>query len=260
VGDRRRPGGRGRLVRGGVLAKGSAAAARAAERGTARAAAGRPPAVGAHDRARRRAAGLDRGRRPARTGFARRAAGGLPPVVHAVPVARRARGPGPGVRQRRRRRGRPRGRPADRTPHARARAGRGRRARRAHGRARARRARPVHVRSRRAPRGRDRPVVRRAHPAAGRARVRAGRSHPRHLGLHGHAPCDDPRHRRVRPGGRARRPVSLARAARHLGGARALAGRPLRAARSPLGRRHSFACRQKPAGRSDEKGGVTLAP
>src|SRR5215472_2635926 len=48
----------------------------------------------------------------------------------------------------------------------------------------------------------------------GRAGLRAGRPHPRHFRLRGHAPRDDPRHRGLRPRGGARAPLPCTRAAR----------------------------------------------
>ncbi len=82
------------------------------------------------------------------------------------------------------------------------------------------------------------PALLRAHPAGGCARVRPRRPHPRHLRLYRHTPRDAPRHRRVRPGGRARAPLPLARPAGCVGRAGPVAGRPLRAPWPALGGRH----------------------
>ena len=94
--------------------------------------------------------------------------------------------------------------------------------------------RPVHRRPRRPARRHGGLAGGGADPADGRAGVRAGRPHPRYLGLRGHAPRDDPRHRGLRPGGGAGAGLPPAGPARDLGGPGALARRPRRPARAAL--------------------------
>ena len=199
-----------------------------------RAAAGRAPAVGADDRARRGPADHDRDRGPARPGRARRPADRDAGLVPAGAGARRAGGARPGLRQliprrRRPRRGAP-GRPAL-PPAGPARRDR---ARRRHRRPGLLGARPVHRRRRRPARRHGSPAGGGADSADGRAGLRAGRPHPRHLGLRCHAPRDDPRHRGLRPGGGAGAGLPRAGPARDLGGPGPVARGPRRPARTPL--------------------------
>ena len=86
----------------------------------------------------------------------------------------------------------------------------------------------------------DRAAVRGADPAAGRARVRPRRAHPRHRRLRRDAPRDAARDPRLRPGRGPGAAFPLAGPARHLDRARPVAGRPLGAARVPLARSNAL--------------------
>jgi hypothetical protein len=234
LGDRRRAGGGGRVVRPRLLATGQQAPwARAG--GAGEPAARRPPAVGPHDRPGAGPAGRDRDRGPARGRPARRLPGRLPPVVHAGAVPRRPRRARPGVRQRQPWRGPAAGRPPHGAPRPGTRPGRGDGARRRHRGPRAGGTVLVHVRPRHPPRRRHRPARLGGHPAACGRRLCPGRPHPRDRRLRCHAPGHDRRDRRLRPARRPHGALPLAGPGGCLGRPRPLAGRPLRAAWPPLG-------------------------
>ena len=233
LGHGHRPGRGGRLVRRRLAAGGRAAPAAGPRRGH-RPAQGRAPAVGADDRARRGPADHHRDRGPARPGRARRPADRDAGLVPAGAAARRAGGARPGIRQLVARRRRPGPGAPGRAALPAAGPDRRDRARRGHGRPGLLGARPVHRRHRHPARRHGGPAGGGADPADGRAGLRAGRPHPRHLGLRGHAPRDDPRHRGLRPGGGAGARLPRAGPARDLGGPGPVARRPRRPARTPL--------------------------